>query len=62
MRLVCRLTGKLSDGTIFADHQADDNLLRVVVGEGELRSIVNSVAGMHCSVSLNHSGPVVARL
>ena len=27
--------GKLSDGTVFADHQADDNLLQFVVGEGE---------------------------
>lgn len=27
--------GKLSDGTVFADHQADDNLLRFLVGEGE---------------------------
>ena len=39
MRLVCRLTGKLSDGTVFADHQADDNLLEVIIGEGELRCI-----------------------
>jgi len=31
----CRVTGKLSDGTLFADHQADDNLLEFVVGEGE---------------------------
>lgn len=33
--LYCRLVGKLSDGTVFADHQADDNLLQLVVGEGE---------------------------
>lgn len=32
---LCRLTGKLCDGTVFADHQADDNLLEFVVGEGE---------------------------
>lgn len=33
--LYCRLVGKLSDGTVFADHQADDNLLQLVVGEGD---------------------------
>ena len=26
--------GKLPDGTVFADYQADDNLLQFVVGEG----------------------------
>ena len=31
----CRLTGKLPDGTVFADHQTDDNLLELIVGEGE---------------------------
>lgn len=30
----CRLTGMLPDGTVFADYQADDNLLQFVVGEG----------------------------
>ena len=33
--LTCRLAGKLLDGSVFADHQADDNLLEFVVGEGE---------------------------
>ena len=31
----CRLTGKLQDGTVFADHQTADNLLELIVGEGE---------------------------
>ena len=31
----CRLTGKLQDGTVFADHQTDNNLLELIVGEGE---------------------------
>ncbi|KAL3141268.1 hypothetical protein ABBQ38_003603 [Trebouxia sp. C0009 RCD-2024] len=31
-----RLMGKLSDGTVFADHQADDNLLRFLVGEEQV--------------------------
>ena len=31
--------GKLSDGTMFADNQADDNLLQFVVGEGACDTI-----------------------
>ncbi|KAL0047086.1 hypothetical protein WJX82_006178 [Trebouxia sp. C0006] len=31
-----RLTGKLQDGTVFADHQTADNLLELIVGEEQV--------------------------
>ena len=41
LSLLCRLTGKLADGTVFVDHQAEDQLLEFVVGEGEHFSLVS---------------------
>lgn len=53
----CRLTGKLPDGTVFADHQTDDNLLELIVGEGELCNV--SMSLLLGNVMSNAAGTVL---